>query len=47
MTVLVADTRAHVQRMISVARMATVLEECTTEEQGSVVHFLWAKALIK
>jgi hypothetical protein len=23
--------------------MATVLEECTTKEQRSVVHFLWAK----
>jgi hypothetical protein len=26
--------------------MATVLEECTTEEQPSVVRFLWAKELI-
>jgi hypothetical protein len=25
--------------------MATVLEEYTTEEQRSVVHFLWAKGL--
>jgi hypothetical protein len=25
--------------------MATVLEECTTEEQRSVVRFLWAKGL--
>jgi hypothetical protein len=26
--------------------MATVLEDCTTEEQRSVVHFfLWAKGL--
>jgi hypothetical protein len=25
--------------------MTTVLEECTTEEQRSVVHFLWAKGL--
>jgi hypothetical protein len=23
--------------------MATVLEECSTEEQSSVVQFLWAK----
>jgi transposase len=23
--------------------MVTVLEECTTPQQGSVVHFLWAK----
>jgi hypothetical protein len=25
--------------------MAIVLEECTAEEQLSVVHFLWAKTL--
>jgi hypothetical protein len=25
--------------------MATVLEECTTDEQRSVVRFLWAKGL--
>jgi hypothetical protein len=25
--------------------MATVLEDCTTEEQRSVVRFLWAKGL--
>jgi transposase len=25
--------------------MATVLEECNTEEQRSVVRFLWAKGL--
>jgi hypothetical protein len=25
--------------------MATVLEECITEEQTSVVRFLWAKGL--
>jgi hypothetical protein len=25
--------------------MATVLEVCTTEEQNSVVRFLWAKGL--
>jgi hypothetical protein len=25
--------------------MATVLEDCTTEEQGSVVRFLWGKEL--
>jgi hypothetical protein len=25
--------------------MATVLEECTTEEQRSVARFLWAKGL--
>jgi hypothetical protein len=25
--------------------MATVLDESTTEEQRSVVHFLWAKGI--
>jgi hypothetical protein len=25
--------------------MATVLEECNTDKQHSVVHFLWAKGL--
>jgi hypothetical protein len=25
--------------------MATVLEECITEEQRSVVRFMWAKGL--
>jgi hypothetical protein len=31
--------------MVSVVKMATVLEECNTEEQPSVVIFLWAKGL--
>jgi hypothetical protein len=44
--VYVADAHAHVQRLVSVVKMATVLEElCTTEEQPSVVNFLWAKKL--
>jgi hypothetical protein len=34
---------AHVQRLVSVVKKATVLEEYTTEEQRSVVRFLWAK----
>jgi hypothetical protein len=36
---------AHVQRLVSVVKMVTALEECTTEEQRSVVNFLWAKGL--
>jgi hypothetical protein len=36
---------AHVQRVVSVVKMATVLEEYITEEQHSVVHFSWAKGL--
>jgi hypothetical protein len=30
----------HVHRLVSVVKMATVLEECTTKEQRSVVCFL-------
>jgi hypothetical protein len=32
---------AHVQRLVSVVKMATVLEKCvsTTEQQGSIVFF--------
>jgi hypothetical protein len=43
MTVYVADAHAHVQRLVSVLKMATVLEECVTEEHCSVVPLLWAK----
>jgi hypothetical protein len=39
----VADEHAHVQGLVSVVKKAIVLEECTTEEQRSVVSFLWAK----
>jgi transposase len=31
--------------MVSVVKMVTVLEVCTTEEQRSVVRFLWVKGL--
>jgi hypothetical protein len=37
MTVYVAAAHAHVQRLVSVVKMAIVLEQCTTEEQRSVV----------
>jgi hypothetical protein len=37
MTVLVGD--AHVQRLLSVVKMVTVLEKCATEEHRSVVFF--------
>jgi hypothetical protein len=43
MAVYVADAHAPVQRLISVVKMATVLEECTREEQRYAVLFLWAK----
>jgi hypothetical protein len=41
MIVHVADAHAHVQRLASVAKMATVLEEFTTEEQRYIVLFLF------
>jgi hypothetical protein len=41
----VADAHAHVQRLVSVVKMRTVLEGYTTEEQRSFVGFLWAKGL--
>jgi hypothetical protein len=42
MTVQVADAHAHVRRLVSVLKVATVLE-CTTEEHSFVLIFLWAK----
>jgi hypothetical protein len=43
MTVQIADAYAHVQRLISVVKMATVLEGYSNEEQRSVVRSSWAK----
>jgi hypothetical protein len=41
-----SNAHAHVQRLVSVVKMATMLEECTTEEQLSTVFFfLWAEGL--
>jgi hypothetical protein len=45
MTVLAGDEHAHVQSLVSVVKMATVLEEYTTEDQRSIVRFLWTKGL--
>jgi hypothetical protein len=36
---------AHVQWLVLVVKMATALQEYTTEEKCSVVGFLWAKEL--
>jgi hypothetical protein len=41
MTVYVADAHENVQRLVSVVKMATVLEECNAEEQRSVVRFFF------
>jgi hypothetical protein len=35
----------HIQRLVSVAKIATMLEVCTTEEKCSVVLFLLAEGL--
>jgi hypothetical protein len=39
MTVYVADVHVHVQRLVSVVKMATMVEECITEEELSIVRF--------
>jgi hypothetical protein len=43
MTVYVADVHAHVQRLVTLVKMATMLEVYTTEEQRSVVRFFVGK----
>jgi hypothetical protein len=45
MTVWVADAHAHGQRLVSVIKTETALEEYTTEDQSSVLRFLLAKRL--
>jgi hypothetical protein len=40
---LVADVHARVPRLVSVVKMAAVLEGCNTEEQRFVARFLWGK----
>jgi hypothetical protein len=37
MTVYVANAHAHVQRLVSVVKIATVLDESTTEDLRSLV----------
>jgi hypothetical protein len=44
MTVWIEDMHVHIQWLVSVVEMVTVLEEYTTEEQ-SMVHCLWAIGL--
>jgi hypothetical protein len=43
MIVYVSDAHAHVQRLVLVVKMATELEEYTTEEQRSFVRFCGQK----
>jgi hypothetical protein len=45
MTVWVVDAHAHVERLVSVVKMAAVLEVYTIEEQRSVVRVFWAGGL--
>jgi hypothetical protein len=45
MTVYVVDGHVNFQRLVSVVKMTSVLEKCSTDEQSSVVHFLCAKGL--
>jgi hypothetical protein len=47
MRVQVADAHAHVQRLVSVVKMATVLDEHITEEQRSAVRFCRQRIFIK
>jgi hypothetical protein len=42
--IYVADVHAHVERLVSVVKMANMIEEYTTERQRSLV-LLWAKGL--
>jgi hypothetical protein len=44
-TVWVADAHTHIQKLVSVVKMATVLEECNTKKQHYVGSFLWEKGL--
>jgi hypothetical protein len=39
------DANTHVKRLVLVVKMATVLEECNTEEQRSVVRLSKARGL--
>jgi hypothetical protein len=41
----VADAHAHIERLVSVVKMETALEDCNTEEQRSVMRLLRVKGL--
>jgi hypothetical protein len=41
----VAGTHVHVQRLIPVVKMATMLEDCNIVASHFVACFLWAKGL--
>jgi hypothetical protein len=45
MTFLVAEEHAHIQRLVSVVKLAIVLVVCTTEEHRFVVCSLLTKGL--
>jgi hypothetical protein len=45
MRVYVADVHAHVQRRVSVVKMATPVEVYNTTEERSVVRLSWSRKL--
>jgi hypothetical protein len=45
MTVQVPDTTAHVQRLVSVIKMASVLRPILRKSNVLFLRFLWAKGL--
>jgi hypothetical protein len=47
MTAYVADAHALIQKFVSVAKVATVLEERTLEEQRSLVLFCGRKDVVR
>jgi hypothetical protein len=46
MTAQVTDAHAHVQMMVSVVKLATVLEECHTEEHRSVMRYCTSVSML-
>jgi hypothetical protein len=47
MTVKLGVAHAHVQKLFSAVKMATMLEECITEEKRPVVHICGQKGSIQ
>jgi hypothetical protein len=43
--VYVGEAHARVERVVSIVKRATVLDECITEEQNSVVSFFFVHKL--
>jgi hypothetical protein len=45
MTVKVAEAHVHIQRMVLVVKMVTVLEECIPKSSVLLCVFLWTRGL--